>query len=460
MLGIEAQLVTGRYDAAAADDRDAAEWPPHPARVFCSLVAGARGEADEQALRWLEQQPPPLVLASDQYEVLERREYVVTNRREDKGGSQDHPARTNQLRSRLASVPVVPTVRLLWPMATAEPHVLESLRSLVQRVPYLGRSTSAVVLRVETDLSDAARLNAYESCELSEAESMLRVPYPGYFEALRGAHNSGRPSWEVSRARGYRIALPAPARTDATSPSPYTDLVILRFVGVQPDGRLATRFTEALRRAVMSRVAEPLPVRLHGHGADGQPHVAFLALPDVGHEHADGHLLGLAVAVPSMTPPERSAIMRGLLSARDEAGSFTLRVPHLGAVALRYQPGHVRPWGATPERWRRGAKLWVTATPVVLDRYPRGTEIEADLARSCTWAGLPEPTSVAVNKEPLQPGAVRLRPHDLPAHVRGRLFRHVALQFDRPVHGPVLLGAGRYLGVGLLSPADTAARLS
>ena len=32
------------------------------------------------------------------------------------------------------------------------------------------------------------------------------------------------------------------------------------------------------------------------------------------------------------------------------------------------------------------------------------------------------------------------------------LFRHVAVTFDRTVHGPVLVGAGRYLGVGLLAP--------
>lgn len=36
--------------------------------------------------------------------------------------------------------------------------------------------------------------------------------------------------------------------------------------------------------------------------------------------------------------------------------------------------------------------------------------------------------------------------------VHGRPFRHVALDFDRTVAGPLLLGAGRYLGVGLLAP--------
>lgn len=453
VLGIEAQLITGAYEAAAADDRDAVEWPPHPARLFCALVAGARTEVEWQALYWLERQPPPLVLAAVRHGVLERRGYVVTNRRADKGGNQFHPARSNQLRSRLATLPLARTVRFLWPDAAAEAPLLECLRLLTRRVPYLGRATGAVVLGVGQDLPDLGHHLIHEPCELSQAESSLRVPYPGYLGALRAAYEAGRPAWEVSRVRGYRIRQLAPPRPPAAPPSAYDDLVVLHFVGVQPDGRLTTRFTEALRRAVMSRVPDPLPAALHGHGADGQPHVAFLALPDVGHPHADGHLLGLAVAVPKLPSAERRAILRGLLSARDEAGVFDLRVPRIGDVALRYLPGHVRPFGATPERWRQGSRLWITATPVVLDHYPHRNDVEAEIARSCTWVGLPAPVNVVSSSEPLQPGAVRLLPPDMPDLVRRRPFRHVALEFDRAVHGPVLLGAGRYLGVGLLSPA-------
>jgi CRISPR-associated protein Csb2 len=64
----------------------------------------------------------------------------------------------------------------------------------------------------------------------------------------------------------------------------------------------------------------------------------------------------------------------------------------------------------------------VAATPVVLDRYPRGGNVEAEVVRSCSWVGLPEPVEIVVSTEPLQPGAVRLRPPDLPEQARGRLF--------------------------------------
>jgi CRISPR-associated protein Csb2 len=94
-------------------------------------------------------------------------------------------------------------------------------------------------------------------------------------------------------------------------------------------------------------------------------------------------------------------------------------------------------------------------TPVVLDRYPRKGDIEHEIARSCVRVGLPEPRDIILSTAPLVTGGVRMRPHDLPQQTRGKLFRHIELRFHHKVAGPVLLGAGRYLGVGLLAPLDT-----
>ncbi len=64
MFALEAEFLTGRYVATACDDRESAEWPPHPSRLFSALVA-AHVERDSQdlaewdALRWLEVQAPP-----------------------------------------------------------------------------------------------------------------------------------------------------------------------------------------------------------------------------------------------------------------------------------------------------------------------------------------------------------------------------------------------------------------
>lgn len=39
MLAVEIELLTGRYVATQFNDRNKPEWPPHPGRLFCALVA-------------------------------------------------------------------------------------------------------------------------------------------------------------------------------------------------------------------------------------------------------------------------------------------------------------------------------------------------------------------------------------------------------------------------------------
>jgi CRISPR-associated protein Csb2 len=477
-LVVTVELLTGSYEAADAQDRGLPEWPPHPARLFCALVASARSGGDRAALEWLERQAQPVVQAGRTATVQQRSGYVVTNEVIAGAGSQTFPARTNGLRSRVRSAPEQTRVRFVWEQAQPDAATVQVLDDLARRVPYLGRSAGVALVSAaasdttdgmnlanegpdraaEGDVSDAGAWAVFEPCDVMDADAALRVPYPGYLTELDAQYESGRPAWEVSRSHGYRLRRPATADSDPAVPSAYTDLVAFRFAGLRPEGRLAARFTEAMRSRVLRGAGDGAPAVLHGHGADGRPHVAFLALPDVGGEkargrYADGHLLGLAVAVPELPGEQRRAVLRGVLGLRTDETTVELPVPGIGTVQLDYQPGLYRPWGASPQRWRRGSTTWVSATPVVLDRYPKraGQDVE-EILRSCRMIGLPDPVDVQVSTEPLMAGAVRMRPIDLPQQIRGRLFRHVALTFDRTVSGPVLLGAGRYLGVGLLAP--------
>jgi CRISPR-associated protein Csb2 len=345
-----------------------------------------------------------------------------------------------------------------------------ALDEMARRMPYLGRSTGIALVAATTRAGDGpvepdARREVFEPCDLLDGEVSLRVPYPGFVEALEAQFDAGRPAWEVARYRAYRRRPSTAVAQDGTEaaglgpepvvPSVYTDVLVFQFSGLRPQAQLAVRLTETFRSAVLRVAHGQAPQVLHGHDAPGRPHVAFLALPDVGHEHAQGHLLGLAVAVPELPQPERTAVLRAVLGLRrpDVSGVVELSVPGLGMVELLYQPGLVRPWGASPQRWRRGSRRWVSVTPVVLDRYPKRPEQVVDEVRRCLrTVGLPDPVDVQVSIQPLLPGAARLRPSDLPKQARGRRFLHVAVTFERQVSGPVLVGAGRYLGVGLFAP--------
>ena len=452
-------LMGERYDAGDGEDPRSPEWPPHPARVFAALRSVAKSY-ELTPLQQLEQLPPPLIHAIVLAPHSRSRTYVVTNATSEKGGNQNHPGhKSNNLKERVSSFPADPRVQFLWTDdVEISDEALAGLDDLARRVPYLGRSTSPVILafRRAAEIEPLPGLDILEPTDRGQEEISLRVPFPGFLDELEALHESDQPSWQASRARArqsYRVQRPdSGVRAPKAITSDYPDLVILRFIGRHPPGNLVGRFTAALRSKVLSQTQNPLPPALHGHGFDGHPHVAYLGLPFAGFEHADGRLVALAVAIPGLGQAERRRILRGILGA-DPDRIVELRVPGFNhPFGLRYSPSDPLPRSATAGRWIRPARRWVSATPLVLDRYPKNGDLTAAVSLSFEQAGLPVPIGIELSTQPLTHGAVRLAPDELPQRAHGRLYRHVRVTFEQPVEGPVLAGAGRYFGVGLFAP--------
>jgi CRISPR-associated protein Csb2 len=467
LLSIMVRLRNGSYDAGG-ERPSASEWPPHPARVFCALAASAETQEDWDALRWLEQQAPPQVRADrrDRVGHSRARAYVVQNAVEKGGGNLAWPGRTNGLRARASAIPASGSFAIVWPEASPPPDVVNRLSLLAWKVPYLGRSTSTAQISVlgmlPPDLADTA---VYEPAEFGAGATFdLRVPYPGYSDALRGAYLDGRRAWEVARTRRYRYAdatTGGPGRAEVTEPAagPFADLMVweierpvARFGGDQ-----IVTLASAFRKAVISRVPDPVPGPVCGHTEPGRPHAAFLVFPDVDHAHADGHVLGLGLAIPRHLPDsDMMPVIRALVA---DPPMSKISLPGGRLLAVRYGASRA---GLRPGRWtaasRGGEREWVTATPVMLDGHTRrGRDAASELARSLVLAGYPRPADVEVSDTPLMAGAVwRPRRGTLPPGRPRRQLVHAWVRFGQPVAGPVLAGSMRYLGVGLFRPASPA----
>ncbi|GAB2448506.1 hypothetical protein GCM10027062_32550 [Nocardioides hungaricus] len=455
-LVLDIALVADRYDAGGGLDPRTHEWPPHPARVFSALRSVAEPGAETDSLRGLERLGAPTVIACAPQDVspAHRRGYVVLNARDAKGGNLTYPGRGSGLRQRSAAFPRSSRVLMIWPdVPERDAHLIDDL---ARRVPYLGRATSAVLMSA-TARADAPGapdgLVTYSPSATLEADLVMRVPYAGFTDELEALHDAGLSAWQATdsgrAAQGYRYTTEAAPGSPAVR-SPYQDLVALRFSGLKPEVRLITRFTSALRSHVLNADGDPLPATVHGHGADGVPHVAFIGLPVVGHAHADGHLVGLGVAIPGLSAEDRRALVRRILHGG--SGEIHVHVNGIGSVVLVHRTDLDRPRAADPRSWTRPSRRWVSVTPVVLDRYPKDRDLVSAVRTSCELAGLPVPLGVEVSKTGLTPGAARLRPSDLPKRATGRLYCHARLTFEQEVVGPVLVGAGRYLGVGLFAP--------
>lgn len=485
MFKITVRLRFGVFDAGSAHDPRQPEWPPHPARVFCALVASDPSDTEWEALRWLEMQAPPEVHAAQEIDRTGHEQYLVNNTVK-KGKGQGLPARQAGSRFKPRLVPASGEFHLVWPDATPDDRTVRALEALARRVPYVGRSTSDAEVSVSsgggTSEADAV-LATYEPVPLREGELEMRVPFTGYCDRLRDAHQQGRLAWEESRTVDYRQRIPPASAGPDTIPSPYESSLVFRFSGKSfLHSRHVVAVADRLRAATISIMDEELgsvPPAVSGHGADGVPHVAFLGLPNVGvpdclpllpealsleagNVHADGRLLGLALAIPDDESGSlRREIYRSLV--RSETGLRELTLGRDGVAQLEHWRGGARPLTLDSRRWAKPSRLWATATPLVLDRYPRRGQVHVDemVAAALVTAGYPEPVAVHCQRQPFLPGSPSLSRSRVQRRSGApvRPWYHAWVMFDRPQQGPVIAGSMRYRGLGLFAPLDDSVQL-
>lgn len=474
MFALRVEYQTGRSVSQRYNDRTSAEWPPHPARLFFALASAyfETGEDGDEGrfLEWLEAQDPPAMYATE----AEHREvtfhYVPVNDARVLSQRADGEAalpsleelsvlpeyRRRKERTFPAAIPREPAVYFVWPHTEPPASLLEAAERLCGKVAYLGHSSSLVCVRPAVSFPPPNWVPVPEG----QGELVLRVCFEGQLEALRRTferyRSSGVRGTLPAVLQAYRRVASAATQYRPVVPSVFGSMVVFRRqVGPTLPLTGMPLAVAALRRAALSLCAQPVPEVLSGHAPDGspseRPHVAFLALPDVGHRHADGHLAGVAAVLPrNLSLEERYTVFRALASvthlALGAAGAWSvLRVG--GAPALR----------ALDERtWQGPARRWASVTPILLDRYPKrlfGPEAEAIIAGSCERVGLPRPTHVLVAPYSILKGVA---PTFAFVSARDATERrpmvHAVLEFGQPVEGPVLLGAGRYRGWGLLRP--------
>lgn len=499
MLALQLSYLLGRATATEHTRYGVPEWPPHPARLFFALVAahhesrpplagdgGGPEPLEREALLWLEQQPPPTLLvpratvrgSTDRQADKPTTHYVPVN--DASGDAEDAlPEKRMRQARTFPSVSLdAPEVFLLYSDSVLPGQLKEALEGLVARVTAVGHSSSLVRLRLRTDGPDEAEAAGLEPWMPDPAlgQSLLRVPDVGLLEALEQTFHRSYPPQPVPQ-KGKRVVevrgvprgqLPAqlcayrsPEQPPPSPPVPrgaFSELVIFqRTEGPRLPLAAFAECTQILRRASMAVAEEPSRL-LSGHAQDGRrlevPHVAFIPLPDCGHEHARGHLLGLAAVLPAeISSGERRDVLGAL------AGIETLTFGRAGAWTVERLFTGEGPFNLMPETWTRASRVWASVTPVVLDRFPKdgdrlGEEAEATVARACVQAGLPEPVAVVLNLVSLVQGvppAPAFPVLERPGR-GGFLHVHAVLTFDQPVGGPVLIGAGRYRGYGLCRP--------
>ena len=470
------------------------EWPPSPARVFQALIAGASTRLAEpevlQAFHWLEQQPPPIICAPTYITGQRSVQYVPSNDLDAVGGT---PERTAEIRVKKLVEPKIfhAGCAFLYGWAIGD-HAEEARQmvALAQELYQLGRGVdmaSAEALLVDTaafhDMVEHYPGTVHRPTPGARGQALL-CPQKGTFSSLITRYDAqGRRFGSTGAGRKIKHHFAQPPR-GRFEPVPYDGTQIVRLYDIrnldQPQQFApvplaeAHAMTVAIRDEARQRLHATLPdasivdAVLLGRRPSEPPsipserRVRLIPLPSIGHPEADPQIRRLAVEIP----------LSGPLAPADLAWAFSeLRWGHRVLVdaeedqMLLHYKGPQRRWQtvtpmALPAVRRR---IDPTVTPTEVKDAPERLREESDAIHAVRQALRharvdARAVTVSVQREPSWRKGSRAEVFAAPPRFNKERLWHVEITLDRAVEGPLVLGDGRFLGLGILRPVPQATR--
>ena len=483
------------------------DWPPSPARLFQALVAGAAQgemltEEDKRAFIWLEALEPPEIAAPPMRAGQGFKNFVPNNDLDAVGGD---PLRVSEIRAPKFIRPILfdaeTPLLYAWTFEEASEAQANARRicAIAERLYQLGRGVDMAWAWGEVLPPEEAGSRTLPDSRVLHRPSnglggaTLAVPFTGSLESLVLRHKKMRMRFEASS--NSKPSRKEPDQVFAQPPQPRFRQVVydsppkrllFDLLGEKP-WRLdrIVELTERVREGAAQRLKEKLPEKadmIHGtivgrRNADDSDKVArvrITPLPSIGHRHVDHAIRRVLIEIPANCPIRADDVewaFSGLLIVSNEGEILCelARAAELGMLehyGLEDEPTAVV-WrsvtpAALPQRVARrrinSARQRTGAKPGA-ERANEESKAVLAVVQALRHAGVSaRPQTVRVQREPFDLKGARAE-----AFARGTRFAkeqlwHVEIAFAAPVSGPLILGDGRYLGLGLMEPLKDAWR--
>ena len=465
MLVIELRFTTGRYHATQWGrnvNEGEAEWPPSPWRLVRALVDVRQRRAPELPEERLGRVLRALARPPKMYLPPSRRSHV----RYWYSANEKNPDSRNKVFDAFVVVDPQTSVFLGFD-PEPDKEVRDDLATLLERLPYLGRSESLVCARLLGQDAPEPEWNAFPESR-DGCEATIRVACPVEPDAIpeggldwdgvirMGTKDVLKEGW--SRHPGLRFVTyalppetPPPVRKAAVRPVVRAALYTV-FSTVQPRLEDSVMVADRVRAALMSCHKKTLggdpslvSERFSGKKQDGTPltghrHAFFLPMD----RNGDGRIDHILVRCREPFDDGELRAIDTLRKVSRFRGNDDLRFVLTGSFE-----------DEGPDEWKDA--VWTSATPFVTSRHYRKGRgdfsewIAGEVLRECVLNGLPEPVSVVPVPGAEARGAtiewwrfVRSRKGSAPASGYG--FR---IEFAEPVRGPFALGNHGHFGLGL-----------
>lgn len=484
-------------------------WPPSPARLFQALLAGsARGahvpDDVRRSLDWLESLPPPTIAAPAGKRAKTYTNFVPNNDLDAKlpgGPKADYLSSVaatrvgKQIQPFLFSADI--PLLYCWRIGEGSEHA-STLKSGFNELYQLGWGVDMAWAEAKVVTSDEAQERLREhggrlyvpSGGLTAGGTDMLCPRPGSGDSLRSRFEAMRDRFRIAKTNGK------PVRVFVQPPKPYLakysydappERIVYELREEEPESpghysyspsRLVrvAHLIEEVRDKAATCLREAVPDMedlieryLIGRGAkdeDKSARVQIVPIPSIGHREADMAVRRIAVQVPQSCN----------LAADDLKWAFSqvAWIDDDGVVSRELHPTSSE--DVVFKQYLRGALRWRSVTPLVLpiragfrsrQAWPRNGQMsgsyrlaEEDQAIPAVYKALrhagiaAEVASVRVQREAFDRRGTRAELFGVGTRFSRDLLWHVEIVFKQRVMGPLVLGNGRYLGLGLLRPTD------
>lgn len=472
---------------------------PSPFRLFQALVAGAgiSGPLEyetKQALTWLEALPDAPVIASPRLVCGQAVTMFMPNNDLDKfGGDVRNIAKTRgaqkvwRPRHFDAAVPWV----YAWPFPEDGATHADKICELSELLYQLGRGVDMAWAWSEV-LEEAAldaKLVEYNGIvrRPSAGDGLpLACPKKGSLESLESRYRA--PRFRAEGGQRVFVQQPKPSYRQIPYESPPVRYVFELRSSTDSERRVAwplegaSSLVVAAREAARGRLSTAMPNRLHdverhlvGRRPDGsnavpaENRVRIIAIPSIGMHYADRAIRRLLVEIPAACPL-RSEDVRWAFSGAELLDPDTGEVKDV-LLSPSAENNMLRHYGVGA-----GGRVFRSVTPVVLPEEGKRRRIEptrklaeakrglervveilgarAAVVQALRHAGVRAPVeSIRLQREPFDGSGSRVEPFAEETRFEKERLWHVEIAFCVPVEGPLLLGDGRFLGLGLMAPA-------
>jgi CRISPR-associated protein Csb2 len=457
-LCVEMHFLFNKYHGSRDGGRRP-DYPPSAHRLFQALTAAANNkgvvsDSAKGALQWLEKQSPPQIAVPDSSLGSRLKTFVPNNDMDvvakawAKGKTPEkepEKLRTEKI-LRPRHLGGDSTVRFLWSIKDAS-SPLDHICELARHVHHLGLGIDMVVGNGR--VIDDAQKNRLSGVTYIPVEGKgWRVPVEGSLEELMGRYQQEMKAMPLNEYEEVTYV-----REAATRRSPVHAFALVNEDGdyCRFDSTDAMVVAAELRHAAHSRAKQ---LRLDAAFTEG-----FVCGHANGSYNKDDRFA--YIPVPTLAPAGRDNDIRRvmLIQGRENSRADAL-VRRLAGVSLsgkaRLRPIDNPDDDGVMKKYTEAAERWATVTPMVLPGhlngrglYRRQTKL---ILKSLAHAGTMTPVSeIHLQPDPIFPGAERAGCYKVPEYLRQFTKTHAIITFSEPVVGPIVIGAGRYIGLGLMA---------